>query len=68
MRTVERALGGGAELSQKYEKCGEANGWKNRASPEGEALGGWEGEVEEQLWVGGWVGVGGSMRSFGIWP
>ena len=56
MRTGERVLGGRAELSQNYENCGEGIGWNHRASPEGEPLGGWEGEVEEQLWVGGgWI-------------
>ena len=62
MRTVERVLGGGAELSQKYDNSGEGRGWKSRASPEGEALGGWEGEVEAQLWWGVLEG------SFTIWP
>ena len=63
MRTVERGLGGGAELCQKYENSGEGSGWKSRASPEGEPLGGWEGEAEERLWAG----VSGSKGSFRIW-
>ena len=62
MSTVERVLGGGAELSQKYDNSGEGSGWKSRASPEGEALGVWEGEVEEQLCVGVLEG------SFTFWP
>ena len=57
MSTGERVLGGRAELSQNYEKCGEGIGRNNRASPKGEPLGGWEGEVEEQLWAGGWGGL-----------
>ena len=60
-RSVERELGGGAEASQAYESCRDGTGWKSRASPEGEPLGGWEGEVEEHLWVG----VGGSRGALG---
>ena len=63
MRSVERVLGGGAEPSQAHESCRDGTGWKSRASPEGEPLGGWEGEVEEHQWVRGWLE--GSFRS---WP
>ena len=64
MRSVERVLGGGAEPSQKYEQCGEGSGRKSRASPEGEPLGGWAGEAEEQLWACG-GGRGARWRALG---
>ena len=53
MRSVERELGGGAEPRQAHESCRDGTGWKSRASPEGEPLGGWAGEAEEQLWACG---------------